>query len=250
MAELANKPFTAMDGLVAMAGTLGSIGMMINQINSLIDVWNNKDLTFGQKLTSTLTSLGMIIPMFTRAFGPESMAKIAAFGNLINGRTAADNAVNPAIKAVRTMSETGKTLETAAAGSAEAAEAAAMNATASAALKKSAAIMAASGASKESIATTLLNAGANKDEAMAILMAAGASEDEAAAALEAALANTTAGGAAVAAGGVFATMAAGIWSAVWPLLLIAATIGAVFAVVSGIKGAVVTPKEHLENLAA
>ena len=83
-------------------------------------MWNNKDLTFGQKLTSTLTSLGMIIPMFTRAFGPESMAKIAAFGNLINGRTAADNAVNPAIKAVRTMSETGKTLETAAAGSAEA----------------------------------------------------------------------------------------------------------------------------------
>jgi hypothetical protein len=109
MNELANKPITAMDGLVAMAGTLSSIGMMINQINGLIDIWNNKDLSFGKKLTTTLTTLGMIIPMFTRAFGPESLAKIATFGNLLNGNSIKDTALSTISSSTKTINNANET---------------------------------------------------------------------------------------------------------------------------------------------
>jgi hypothetical protein len=52
------------------------------------------------------------------------------------------------------------------------------------------------------------------------------------------------GGSAKTAGASFSTMAAGIWSAVWPLLIIAGLIG----IGVGLAEAFKTPAEQLEEL--
>jgi hypothetical protein len=51
------------------ASTLGQVSMMINSLRNLISVWNNDELTFGEKLTSAFMSISMVVPSVITVFG-------------------------------------------------------------------------------------------------------------------------------------------------------------------------------------
>lgn len=59
----------ASEAIAKAAAGLGQVSMAINAIGSLINTWNNQDLTFGEKITASLMSLSMLIPAITGAFG-------------------------------------------------------------------------------------------------------------------------------------------------------------------------------------
>lgn len=50
------------------AGALGNLAFVYQQIQSIGDIWNDDDLTSGEKLLQTLMSLGTIAPMLTQSF--------------------------------------------------------------------------------------------------------------------------------------------------------------------------------------
>ena len=62
--------------LVAFGQKLSSIAMAISSVKSLIETWNDTDLTFGEKMLQTLTTLGMVIPVLTTAISKDTIAKI------------------------------------------------------------------------------------------------------------------------------------------------------------------------------
>lgn len=64
--------------LVAVGNTLSNIAMSINMIKGLFDTWNNEDLSFGEKLISTFTTLGMVIPIVTNAFSKNNIVTLGA----------------------------------------------------------------------------------------------------------------------------------------------------------------------------
>jgi uncharacterized protein YjiK len=39
-----------------------SLGMAAQSVKNLISTWNDEDMSFGEKMLSTLTSIGMIMP--------------------------------------------------------------------------------------------------------------------------------------------------------------------------------------------
>ena len=53
---------TGLERVTQTAAGLGQIAMLIQSIRSIFDAWNNDDLSFGEKLTTTLMGLSMIIP--------------------------------------------------------------------------------------------------------------------------------------------------------------------------------------------
>lgn len=74
---------TTAQGFVAFGQTLSSVAMLITTIKGLFNTWNNEDLSIGDKLLSTLTSLGIIIPMLTMALNKNSVAQIATLSKVI-----------------------------------------------------------------------------------------------------------------------------------------------------------------------
>jgi TP901 family phage tail tape measure protein len=63
-------------GFVALAGTLSTVAMGLQSIKGLIDVWNNEDMSFGEKLLTTFTTLATVIPMVTTAFSKDTREKV------------------------------------------------------------------------------------------------------------------------------------------------------------------------------
>ena len=72
------KP-TVADGIVALGNTISSISMAITSFMGLIDTWNNEDMSFGEKLLATFTTLGMVIPIVATAFHRTTIEQIATF---------------------------------------------------------------------------------------------------------------------------------------------------------------------------
>lgn len=88
--EVSNKikgmqgpPPTIGQGFMALGQTLSSTAMMISSIKGLFDTWNNQDMSFGEKLISTFTTLGMVIPMVTTAFNAQNLAQIASIASSV-----------------------------------------------------------------------------------------------------------------------------------------------------------------------
>ena len=72
------KVMTFADGMVALGSILSSFASVLLSIKGLSDIWTNEDLTTGEKVLRTLTTLGMILPMLTRLFDAQNLAKLAA----------------------------------------------------------------------------------------------------------------------------------------------------------------------------
>lgn len=60
----------------ALASTMMTTAMALQSLKSLFDTWNDEDTSFGDKLLSTMMTLGMIIPMVTQAFNKQNIAML------------------------------------------------------------------------------------------------------------------------------------------------------------------------------
>jgi hypothetical protein len=68
------------DKLQATANMAMSLSMAFNTMKGLSDVWSNEDMSIGEKMLSTITSLAMVLPMVTSAMQAENVARILGIG--------------------------------------------------------------------------------------------------------------------------------------------------------------------------
>jgi hypothetical protein len=59
---------TGLERIVSLASSLGSVVMMGQAFSNMINSWSNSDLSFGEKLSTTLMSISMIVPSAISAF--------------------------------------------------------------------------------------------------------------------------------------------------------------------------------------
>jgi hypothetical protein len=76
--QMQGPPPTVGQKFMAVANTISNIAMSINAVKGLIDTWNNDDMSFGEKLLSTFTTLGMVIPMVTMALSGNNLALLGS----------------------------------------------------------------------------------------------------------------------------------------------------------------------------
>ena len=81
--KIPNATNKALTGLVGLAQTFSTVGMAITSITGLIDTWNNEDLSGGEKLLATITTLGFVIPSVISAFQGLKMEQTAALAQSI-----------------------------------------------------------------------------------------------------------------------------------------------------------------------
>lgn len=62
--------------VVGVSRQLASLGMMMQSIQNLGSIWKNEDLTAGEKIVQTLTSLGMLIPTVTSLISAATKTRI------------------------------------------------------------------------------------------------------------------------------------------------------------------------------
>ena len=68
---------SGIDVITTFGQTVMTASMAINSIVGLIDTWNNEDLSGGEKLLATMTTLGMVIPMVTSTLKAYSGTQFA-----------------------------------------------------------------------------------------------------------------------------------------------------------------------------
>ena len=79
------------------AGALGNLAFAFQQIQSIGDIWNDDDLTSGEKLLQTLMSLGTIAPMLAQSFATfKDIFKIDSLEKLANDVSEVADAVSMA----------------------------------------------------------------------------------------------------------------------------------------------------------
>lgn len=64
----------ASEGFMALEDAISSTALVFTSFKGLWDTWNNQDATFGEKLIATFTTLGVVIPVVTRAFDKTNLA--------------------------------------------------------------------------------------------------------------------------------------------------------------------------------
>lgn len=64
------------ESFVSLAGAISSLTMGISSLIGLWDTWNNEDISFGDKLLTTLTTLGMVLPMIISSFAGVTIAQL------------------------------------------------------------------------------------------------------------------------------------------------------------------------------
>lgn len=100
------------------AGALGNLAFVYQQIQSIGDIWNDDDLTSGEKLLQTLMSLGTIAPMLAQSFSTfKDIFKLDSLEKLANDVSEVADAVSMAKKgdSASTKENTKDELENAAA---------------------------------------------------------------------------------------------------------------------------------------
>jgi hypothetical protein len=64
--------------IVAVGNLLSNVAMSVSSIQGLFDTWNNEDMSFGEKLISTFTTLGTVIPMVTSSLMGNNLAMLGS----------------------------------------------------------------------------------------------------------------------------------------------------------------------------
>lgn len=99
-------------GLVGLGQIISTTAMTISSIKGLVDTWNDEDMSFGDQLITTFTTLGFIIPMAVTAFRELNVAEIASVSSSI-AATLGFSGLGAAAKAVAAGTATfGQTLRT------------------------------------------------------------------------------------------------------------------------------------------
>ena len=142
------------------AGALGNLAFVYQQIQSIGDIWNDDDLTSGEKLLQTLMSLGTIAPMLAQSFSTfKDIFKVDSLEKLANDVSEVADAVSMSKKgdSASTKENTKDELENAAA---KAASTKAKQESAEASLEEAAADKVDTAATAENSATEAENAAA------------------------------------------------------------------------------------------
>lgn len=79
--------------IVTTANQLMNLGLVFSSIQNLIQTWNNEDFTFGEKMISTLTSIGMIAPQIVSAIQLINQAKTSYATITVAGTTATNEEI-------------------------------------------------------------------------------------------------------------------------------------------------------------
>lgn len=77
-----NVPETA-DKFAALAEAISMCALDVTSLIGLFDVWNNQDMSFGEKLLTTFTTLGTVLPMITTSFSGANKEMLIAASNSI-----------------------------------------------------------------------------------------------------------------------------------------------------------------------
>lgn len=77
----AAKMITTGEMITSLAQSLSSFAMAITTLKGLGNIWTDEDLSVGEKLLSTLTSLGMIIPMLITSYQGLAATQITVNAN-------------------------------------------------------------------------------------------------------------------------------------------------------------------------
>ena len=75
------KVYTTADTMVALANVATNVASVFNSIKGLSDIWTNEDLSFGEKMVSTLSTLGMVVGTLISTYDNFNKAKLAGIGN-------------------------------------------------------------------------------------------------------------------------------------------------------------------------
>ena len=75
------KVYTTADTLVAVANIATNVASVFNSIKGLSDIWSNEDLSFGEKMVSTLSTMGMVIGTLISTYENFNTAKLAGVTN-------------------------------------------------------------------------------------------------------------------------------------------------------------------------
>lgn len=81
---------SGLERLTSAASAMGSVAMMGQSISSMINTWNNTDLSFGEKLSTTFMSLSMLIP--------GTISAIKGLNTALQGTAAQQTIVSLAMK--------------------------------------------------------------------------------------------------------------------------------------------------------
>ena len=82
MAKMSQQSISMSKALTQISSTIMSVGMVINSVVGLIDVWKDDEADLTTKLTTTLTTLGMLVPTImsvVKGFGTAQQA-VTIFG--------------------------------------------------------------------------------------------------------------------------------------------------------------------------
>lgn len=67
----------AAQGFVALGNVMSTTAMAFSSFKGLIDTWNNEDMSAGDRLLATFTTLGMVVPMVTTLFRKQTIEQMA-----------------------------------------------------------------------------------------------------------------------------------------------------------------------------
>ena len=73
--------YTTGDSLVAMAEGISAITSGIVALQGLGDIWSNNDLTYGEKILSTITTLASVIPILISSYQSWNAVKLSGIKN-------------------------------------------------------------------------------------------------------------------------------------------------------------------------
>ena len=76
--QIQPRTATAAEGFMALGDSISSCAFAFTTILGLINTWNNEDMTFGEKLLTTFTSIGMALPMLISGLSTQNLKTIQA----------------------------------------------------------------------------------------------------------------------------------------------------------------------------
>lgn len=75
--QIPSRVNSGVTSLINFAQKASAVAMAVSSLKGLFDTWNNEDMSIGDKLIATFTTLGMVIPMVTTVLSGNTMAQIA-----------------------------------------------------------------------------------------------------------------------------------------------------------------------------
>lgn len=76
MANMKMPPPSLGSTFITLAQAIGNVSMALNTLKGIWDTWNNDNMSFGEKLLSTFTSLGIVVPMLANGMKTLTQARV------------------------------------------------------------------------------------------------------------------------------------------------------------------------------